>query len=167
MNLTVGWNLISFPVEEPELNNMKVTKASDMFNITNCTELAIWNANSQNYTIYIPGFNLPTDPENFDIGEDDSLFIWMVVNQSYLVEGYKPSNRYVSLKTGWNMIAYKNLVAKDVMIWANQITAGPFDDICYYDNETFIHYIFPGTEMMLMSGRGYFVWSDIDTWLIY
>jgi len=172
LNLTLnqGWNLISFPVLQPKVNGTPILKASDFSNITNCTELAIWNATFQNYTIYIPGFNLPTDPENFAIGEDDAVLIWWneTYNGTFNLSGYIPGQRNVSLKSGWNIVAYKDLKVGDVQtLWAPQVSAGAYDDICWFDGQTFVHYIYPGTEMQLVPTRGYFVWSDVDIWLIY
>jgi|GEM_PF-3944907 len=51
--------------------------------------------------------------------------------------------------------------------WAPQVTCGAYDDICYWDGTTFVHYIFSGTVMELTPGRGYYVWSDTNTVLIY
>lgn len=168
VNLTLnpGWNLISFPLEEPKLNGTIIERASDVFNVTNCTELAIWDTVSKSYTIYIPCFNLPTDPENFVISEDDAFFVWMDDSDIFTIEGYEPVSRNVSLKSGWNMIAYKRITVGSVETdWAWQVTCGAFDDICYYENGNFIHYIFPGTVIQLVPTRGYYVWSDVDTWL--
>lgn len=108
LSLSHGWNLVSFPVEQPKLNGTLIKRASDVYNITNCTELAIWDTGKKsNYTIYIPGFNLPTDPENFVIGEDDAIFIWWneTWDGMFNLTGYEPGPRNVSLKSGWNMVA--------------------------------------------------------------
>jgi len=171
LTLNYGWNLISFPLEQPKLNGTLIHRASDIFKITGCTELAIWNSTNQIYTVYIPGFNLPTDPENFFIGENDAVLVWW--NESgdgtFLIEGYVPGAQTVSLKAGWNMVGYKCLGVQDMTLWADQVSCGLFDDICYYDplDDTFRHYIFPGTEMELVPTMGYFIWSDMDTWLNY
>jgi hypothetical protein len=168
MNLTQGWNLISFPLDLPKLDGTPIGRASDFFNVTNCTELAKWNATSQSYDIYIPGFHLPDEPENFIIGEDDGLFVWMSGYSTHNITGHIPGQRNVQLKSGWNMVAYKSTAVGDVEVdWAGQVECGAYDDICYYENGTFVHYIFAGTVMELTPTRGYFIWSDANTWLIY
>lgn len=168
MNLTQGWNLVSFPVEQPRLEGVPINHASDVGNVTNCSMLSWWNADGQAFVSYIPGFNLPTDPENFEIGENDGFFVWMDGNATYLVEGYGSWSSSVSLIPGWNMVGYKSLALGDVgTMWAGQVSYGSYDDICWYDGQTYVHYIFPGTEMLLVPTRGYFVWSDTDTWLLY
>lgn len=169
LNLTFGWNLLSFPTIQATLNGTPIKMASDLSNVTNCIELAKWNETNKNYTIYIPGFHLTTDPENFVIGENDAIFVWWNESNNgiYVVGGYLPGHQTVPLKTGWNSIAYKGQIAQDVTLWAAQVSCGVYDDICYFDGQRFVHYIFPGTEIELVPNRGYFVWSDIDTILVY
>lgn len=171
-NLTLqhGWNLISFPVEQPALNATPITNASSLCDATGCTNTAKWNATNQNYTNYIAGFDNPGEPNDFTIGEDDGVWVWWddIENGSFSITGFEPGSRNVHLLPGWNVIAYKSATPGDVeTIWASQVQSGIYDDICYWDGQTFRHYIFPTTEMALIPTRGYFVWSDVETWLSY
>jgi len=169
MTLTSGWNLISFPMEQPTMNGLLIRRASDLANQTSPVMLSKWNPQTQGYVNFIPGFHLPTDPENFMIGADDAVFIFMSAGSSYPVSGYiSTALRSVNLQPGWNLVGYHSLAAGDVETdWAGQVSCGSLDDICHWDGTTFVHYIFPGTPMQLVPGRGYFVWSDTATTLTY
>ncbi len=165
--LSAGWNLISLSVLQPGIYGTAITCADDLATATGCTMLSKWNASSQAYINYIPGFNLPSDPENFAIGPDDAVFVWMNATGNFTVTGYDPGLRNVHLLPGWNMIGYMGKTPTGVSLWAYQVSCGPYDDICWYDGVTFIHHIFPTDEMQLVPGKGYFVWSDNETWLAY
>ncbi|MDD4307605.1 MAG: right-handed parallel beta-helix repeat-containing protein [Thermoplasmata archaeon] len=170
LTLSPGWNLISLPVLQPKLNGTAITCADDLATATGCTMLSKWNASGQAYINYIAGFNLPTDPENFAIGEDDGIFVWWDGSGAvtFNVTGYEPGPRSVHLQPGWNIVGYNRLTEGNAETdWAGQVSCGGLDDICWYDGKTFVHYIFPGTEMALLPTRGYFVWSDNETWLDY
>jgi hypothetical protein len=170
LTLSHGWNLISFPVEEPAVNATPITNASSLCDATGCTNTAKWNATNQNYTNYIAGFDDAGGPNDFSIGEDDGVWLWWngTQNGTFSITGYEPGPRSVHLLPGWNVIAYKSATPGDVEAsWASQVQSGLYDDICYWDGQTFRHYIFPTTEMALIPTRGYFVWSDIDTYLSY
>ncbi|MDD4307622.1 MAG: sialidase family protein [Thermoplasmata archaeon] len=164
-----GWNLVSFPVLLPKINGSAIACADDLATATGCTMASKWDASGQAYINYIAGFNLPTDPENFAIGEDDGIFVWW--DESYTnvfnVTGYEPGPRSVRLLPGWNVVGYMGNASADVTLWAGQVSCSIYDDICYWDGVTFRHYIFPGTEMYLVPTRGYFIWSDSETWLNY
>jgi len=168
INYSIGWNLVSFPVLNPLIGNTPINKISDIENVTDFQMAVKWDAGTQSYEWYIPGFSLPTDPENFIIGPDDAFFIWMDSDDCFVGTGNYPGPRNVALQSGWNMIGYKSHLIGDVEAdWAGQVTCGAFDDIAYYDGTMFVHYIFTGTVMALEPGRGYFIWSDADTVLIY
>jgi len=162
ITLSPGWNLISLPFILPFINGTEIFSADDLLQATGCIMASWWNRTSQQYVNYIAGFNLPTDPENFLIGNDDAVFLWRGE-----ATGYELGPRNVHLTPGWNMIGYNRLATGNVTDWAAQVSYGAYDDICWWDGETFIHYIFPGTEMQLVPMRGYFVWSDMETWLAY
>jgi hypothetical protein len=112
---------------------------------------------------------LPTDVQNFVIGPDDAFFIFTSTNNSFSSTGFKSvGQRSVNLRSGWNLVGYHDTVKGDVETdWAGQVSCGSLDDICYWNGATFQHYIFGGTVMELTPGRGYFVWSDTATTLIY
>lgn len=170
LSLKKGWNMVSLPFEQASVNGTLIGYASDIVNATGCTVAAKWNASSQSYTTYISGFHIYSDAENFEIGEDDAFWLWWDSEPGgfFSLTGNAPGPRNVHLLPGWNSIAYKNPVAGDAgSLWAPQVSAGIYDDICWFDGHTFIHYIFPGTEMALAPTRGYFVWSDNETWLNY
>ena len=168
LTLSPGWNLISFPVENPKLNGIPILRASDIYNATNCTMISRWNAIGQCYGSYITGFNLPTDPENFALNPDDAVFVWLNGTGNFTITGYDPGPRNVHLLPGWNTVGYVSNTMGDVETgWASQVSCDIYDDICWYNGTTFNHYIFPGTEMELVPTRGYFIWSDNDTWLSY
>jgi parallel beta-helix repeat protein len=169
-NLTLfpGWNLISLPVLQPKLNGTAITCADDLATATDCTILSKWNASGQEYINYIVGFNLPTDPENFVINPDEAVFVWLNGTGHFTITGFEPGPRNVHLLPGWNTVGYmKMTIGNAGNDWAGQVSCDIYDDICYYENGTFKHYIFPGTEMALVPTRGYFVWSDNETWLVY
>lgn len=170
LTLTPGWNLISFPILQLKINGATITCADDLATATNCTMLSKWDSSSQKYINYIAGFNLPTDPENFAIGDDDGIFVWW--DESYEImfslTGYERGPRNVHLLPGWNIVGYNRLTVGNAETdWSGQVSCGGLDDICWYDGTTFMHYIFPGTEMALVPTRGYFVWSDNEAWLSY
>jgi hypothetical protein len=170
LTLSPGWNLISFPYEQSKLNDTMITNASSLIDATGCTMASYWNASTQSYISYIAGFHNYTDPENFPIVEDDGVWVWWpgASNITFIINGSDPGNRNVHLLPGWNIVAYKNLTIDDVeSTWAGQVECGMYDDICYWNGSTFIHYIFPGTVMELVPTRGYFIWSDNDTYLNY
>ncbi|MDD4307993.1 MAG: NosD domain-containing protein, partial [Thermoplasmata archaeon] len=169
MGFTSGWNLISFPMDSPVINGSPIRRASDLANQTAPVMISKWNPTAQSYVNFIPGFHLPTDPQNFAIGSDDAVFVFRSSAASYSALGYKaPGQRSVALLPGWNLVGYHAMTVGDVETdWAAQVSCGAMDDICYWDGVTFQHYIFAGTVMELTPGRGYFVWSDIATTLTY
>jgi parallel beta-helix repeat protein len=169
MNFIYGWNLISFPMDEPTMNGKIIRRASDLANQTSPLMISKWNPLTQSYINYIPGFHLPTDVQNFAIGPDDAVFIFTSTAKSLSASGFKsPGQRSVNLRPGWNLVGYHDTVKGDVETdWASQVSCGALDDICYLDGTTFRHYIFTGTVMELNPGRGYFVWSDSATTLNY
>jgi hypothetical protein len=170
LTLSPGWNLISFPVAQPKINSTTIACAHDMATATGCTMLSKWNASGQIFINYIAGFSLPTDPENFVIGDNDGVFVWWngTYDITFIVTGYEPGLQNAHLLPGWNIVGYGRLTVGDVEAdWAGQVSCDIFDDICYYEDGTFKHYIFPGTKMALVPTRGYFIWSDNETWLNY
>jgi parallel beta-helix repeat protein len=169
MLLISGWNLISFPMEQPTINGMVIRRASDLANQTSPAMISKWNPLNQSYLNFIPGFHLSTDPENFLIGPDDAVFIFTSSAGTCSIFGYvSTALRSVNLQPGWNLLGYHSMDTGNVEAdWAGQVSCGLQDDICYWDGTTFKHYIFAGTVMELTPGRGYFVWSDTATTLTY
>ncbi len=169
ISLTLGWNMISFPMDMPTLNGARIFCASDLANQTGAVMVSKWNPATQTYTNYIPGFHLPSDPQNFAIGPDDAVFVYASAPVNIEPSGYRSTGqRNVALIAGWNLVGYHSVDAGDVATdWAPQVSCDPYDDICYWDGTTFVHYIFATDVMQLVPGRGYFVWSDIATTLTY
>jgi hypothetical protein len=143
------------------------------YNITQAGALMVskWNFVGQRYSNFIAGFHVSTDPQNFALLPDAAYWAWMPAVGSIAINGENPGTRNVAVNgPGWNMIGYMSLGVGDVDTdWAPQVSYGAFDDIAYYSagTSTFTHYIFAGTMMPLVPGRGYFVWSDVVATIVY
>lgn len=169
INTQSGWNLISLSLLDPACVSTRLVSAYNLSQL-GAVMISKWDATAQKYISFISGFHTPSDPENFAITEDMAIWVWFSAPTPLNINGYVPGARSVSLRTGWNLVGYMgiNTITNGVdTIWAPQVTAGAYDDICYWDGSTFVHYIFASTVMDLVPGRGYFVWSDADTTLIY
>ena len=159
LNYVAGWNLISIPVLSPMFNGELFNTA---YNFTQHGAQMVSRWNGAGYDNFIPGFYLPTDPQNFALDEDEAYWVWMPGAGSIALEGERPGSIALDVVPGWNMVSYMDpLVVGDVETdWAPDVACGDYDDIAYYDGVTFHHYIFSGTAIALTPGRGYFVWSD-------
>ncbi len=166
---SAGWNLFGIPVLNPEVGGVPLVSA---YNLTQLGALMVskWTFATQRYTNFIAGFHLPGDAQNFALLPDEAYWAWMPAAGNIAITGANPGARNVALGgPGWNMISYMDPInAGDVGTdWAPQVTCGAFDDIAYYEAGTFTHYIFATDVMELTPGRGYFVWSDLPTTIIY
>ena len=170
LNLITSWNFISIPAQYPIINGIYVDSAYELALATGAVMVSSWNKDSQSYINFIPGFHLSRDPQDFPIELDEAYWVWRDTPISFTLKGITPERpRNVRLVNGWNDVGYMDPVnIGDVETdWAWQVSCGAYDDIAYYDGTTFQHYILPGTSMDLVPGRGYFVWSDIETILTY
>jgi hypothetical protein len=134
IQLHAGWNLISFPMDQPTVNGVLIKRASDLANQTSSEMISLWNPLTQAYINYIPGFTLPTDPQNFAIGPNDAFFIFLSGDDVLEASGYRGiGQRSVELSTGWNLIGYHSMAEGDVEAdWAWQVACEGLDDICYW-----------------------------------
>jgi parallel beta-helix repeat protein len=169
LSYNAGWNLLSIPVLNPTVGGVPLVSA---YNITqaNASMVSKWNFVGQRYTNFIAGFHLPGDVQNFALLPDAAYWAWMPAAGSIAISGENPGSRSVAVNgPGWNMVGYMNPSGTgDVETdWAPSVSCGVYDDIAYYNAGTFTHYIFPGTVMNLVPGRGYFVWSDVPTNMAY
>jgi parallel beta-helix repeat protein len=169
LNTQGGWNLISLSLLDPACVSTRLVSAYN-FSQLGAVMISKWDAAAQKYISFISGFHTPSDPENFAITEDMAIWVWFTAPTPLNINGYAPGARSVSLMQGWNLVGYMGTVtltnAVDTL-WAPQVSCGAYDDICWWDGTTFIHYIFASTVMDLVPGRGYFVWSDAATTLVY
>jgi len=171
LNYAAGWNLVGIPVLNPVVGGVAFTNAYN-FTQAGATMVSKWDFATQGYINFIAGFHLPGEPRDFALMPDEAYWIWMPAAGSIAFDGDLPGPRNVAVNgPGWNMVSYMDPVnVGDVETdWAPFVTCGAYDDIAYYDTgtSTFVHYIFPGTVMNLVPGRGYFVWSDIPAAIIY
>ena len=175
--LEEGWNLISFPVQNLVIGGVSITNARDFTDNTAAYIVADWNQGYQRWNIYGSGVG----GTNFDIIPDKGYAVYVFSNSLIRFNGDMiTESRNVNLVAGWNVIGYTGIdfINNGIgNIWAPQVTCttpeGVFDDIGYWDfsdpslADGDVEYFYSTDIMDLMPGRGYWVWSDIDTNLVY
>jgi len=100
INLNSGWNLISIPLV-PDNNSIQHVFAS-----VNYTQL--FSSNN--------GWKVPTEINN-------ALGYWIKAadNHNLTIEGSDPGNKSINLVSGWNLIGYPNLEARNISLVFNDI----------------------------------------------
>jgi parallel beta-helix repeat protein len=171
LDYSTGWNLLGIPVLDPMVGGTPLNSASDLAGL-GASMVSKWDFATQRYVNFIAGFHLPGEPRDFVLMPDEAYWAWMPAAGTLTISGSYPGPRNLAVNgPGWNMVSYMDpLTVGDVDTdWAPFVSYGAFDDIAYYDNlnKTFVHYIFSGTVMELVPGRGYFVWSDAPSVIPY
>ncbi|HEC76585.1 MAG TPA: hypothetical protein ENI33_04930, partial [Thermoplasmatales archaeon] len=92
-----GWNLITLPCENSY-------NASSLFNdIEGCSIILGWNANVQDFIIYVPG-----SPYDFAIENGKGYFIGMSHDSIFSLVDIPVQNVSVHLYIGWNILGWFN-----------------------------------------------------------
>ncbi|HEC77446.1 MAG TPA: hypothetical protein ENI33_09375 [Thermoplasmatales archaeon] len=92
-----GWNLITLPCENSY-------NASSLFNdIEGCSIILGWNANVQNFIIYVPG-----SPYDFAIENGKGYFIGMSHDSIFSLADVPVENVSIPLHIGWNILGWFN-----------------------------------------------------------
>jgi PKD repeat protein len=96
INLNVGWNLITVPVD----NGWYASDITE--NISGCTSVVRWDPVSQSYWIYLPGY----PAFDFPLTSGQGYFVEMNTSNNLFMVGLPLTDVNVSLKTGWNLIGW-------------------------------------------------------------
>ena len=96
--------------------------------------------------------------------------MWATSATSIVVNGEDPHNRNYTVYAGWNLIGWSQVsdgsVANDI---APQVSAGPVDDIAYWNSTTQSYDLFTAfpPDLPIRPGMGLFVWSDVTKNITY
>jgi hypothetical protein len=162
LNLTSGWNLISFPVKPSndsigEVFSQIAGKYSAVY---------AFNTSTQTYQHYIPG-DATSNLSKIEPGR--GYWVYMQTAVSIEIQG-SPASKDIKLESGWNLVGFNALNASDVASSVASIS-GKFSAIYSFDSVSgeYKSYIPGGSSNLaqLEPGKGYWIYANADvTWTI-
>jgi hypothetical protein len=160
--LKAGWNLWSSPLYVKD-----GMFASDLAALVgpNCRQIMMLDPNTAKYRAFIPGFNLPGEPEDFAILQGVGYFIVARADTAFTMIGDLTPDKSVALMTGWNAVGYNSLSPISASDLASMVVGSKVKMVMYLDAESQTYKGFipgfhtPGGEedFVVTQGRGYFI----------
>jgi hypothetical protein len=157
-----GWNLISVPLIQSEMNLVRVlapiTGSYDAVQWYNTTDIQDhWKHNHTQKPLFLNDLN--------DI--DHRMGIWIHITEPggvlFQYSGTQPSvNQTIQLFPGWNIVGFPSLTSYNRTVGLNNLTFDTHVDcIQWYDAGTKTWY-FMDQDNFFVPGRGYWVHSKVD-----
>ena len=156
LNLSQGWDLVSFPVANSSLN-------ASSLDGTGVSVVSGFNASSGGYDSFIEGISPAAD--DFRLSSGTGYFMYCPGNASLVVYGYNLSGRSVTINPGWNMIGWSSFngsTAEDVCdaLSGSSVVVSEFN-VSSGDYNSFIGGVSPDAYNFALSpGLGYFVFVN-------
>jgi hypothetical protein len=97
---------------------------------------------------------------------DEKMGFWIHIRQPNVeltIRGYIPPSDSIALNTGWNRLGYPSSTIRNRTLGSNNLKSGTeVDVIQWYDASTGTRH-FLGPDDDFVPGRGYWMYSKVDT----
>jgi hypothetical protein len=162
LQLHTGWNLISLPVMPED------TDVLDVMNSVTGNWNSTWSYEAGNLKRYdLTGPDFLNDLTTIEPGK--GYWIDMKSEDTLSVSGSEPTNKSISLTSGWNLVGYNSLSSMSTTEAMNSVD-GNWNSVWSYEDGTWKRYDLTGPDFLndlitMESGKGY--WIDMkssDTW---